>query len=158
LFNINSNIIPNISPIYIINKVNELCDKIKSYYKEEISSDLLIMMVKFYLLSKRCIFEYKLSEDAFTYIIEKINNKIMNAFVEPGEMVGPIAAQSIGEPSTQMTLNTFHLAGAGAGSVVVTTGVPRLKEIINVSKTMRIPSMSIYLKEEYSEDKDKVQK
>ena len=51
----------------------------------------------------------------------------MKSVVQPGENVGTIAAQAIGEPSTQMTLNTFHLAGHGAANM--TLGVPRLKEI-----------------------------
>ena len=59
-------------------------------------------------------------------------------------MVGSIAAQSIGEPATQMTLNTFHLAGVSAANV--TLGVPRLKEVINVAKNLKTPSMMIYLK------------
>ena len=60
--------------------------------------------------------------------------------VRPGEMVGNIAAQSIGEPATQMTLNTFHFAGVSAKNV--TLGVPRLKEVINVAKTLKTPSMT----------------
>lgn len=60
----------------------------------------------------------------------------------PGEMVGIIAAQSLGQPITQMTLNTFH--SAGCGSMNVTLGVPRLKEIINVSKSIKSPSMTLY--------------
>jgi DNA-directed RNA polymerase II subunit RPB1 len=58
-------------------------------------------------------------------------------------MVGSIGAQSMGEPATQMTLNTFHFAGVSAKNV--TLGVPRLKEIINVAKNIKTPSMKIYL-------------
>ena len=65
--------------------------------------------------------------------------------VAPGEMVGIIAAQSLGQPITQMTLNTFHAAGISAMNV--TLGVPRLKEIINVSKNIKSPSMTIFPKE-----------
>ena len=54
--------------------------------------------------------------------------KYMKSLVHAGENVGTIAAQSVGEPSTQMTLNTFHLAGHGAGNM--TLGIPRLKEIL----------------------------
>ena len=54
-------------------------------------------------------------------------------------MVGMIAAQSIGEPTTQMTLNTFHFAGVSAKSNV-TRGIPRLKELIHVSKNIKSPS------------------
>lgn len=65
--------------------------------------------------------------------------------VPPGEMCGVLAAQSIGEPITQMTLNTFHFAGVSAKNV--TLGVPRVKEIINVAKNVRTPSLTIYLQE-----------
>jgi DNA-directed RNA polymerase I subunit RPA1 len=71
----------------------------------------------------------------------------------PGEAVGSIAAQSVGEPSTQMTLNTFHLAGAGAN---VTLGIPRLREIImTASRELKTPTMSAPLHEHVS-DKDAV--
>lgn len=60
-------------------------------------------------------------------------------------MCGVLAAQSIGEPITQMTLNTFHFAGVSAKNV--TLGVPRVKEIINVAKNVRTPSLTIYLQE-----------
>jgi DNA-directed RNA polymerase II subunit RPB1 len=64
------------------------------------------------------------------------------AKVAPGEMVGIIAAQSLGQPITQMTLNTFH--AAGISTMNVTLGVPRLKEIINVSKSIKSPSMTVF--------------
>ena len=54
--------------------------------------------------------------------------KYMKNLAEPGEAVGPLAAQSVGEPSTQMTLNTFHLAGHGGANV--TLGIPRLRELL----------------------------
>ena len=64
--------------------------------------------------------------------------------MEPGEAVGLLAAQSIGEPSTQMTLNTFHFAGFGAKNV--TLGIPRLREIImTASQRIKTPTMSIKL-------------
>ena len=70
--------------------------------------------------------------------------KYMRALVEPGEAVGLLAAQSIGEPSTQMTLNTFHFAGFGAKNV--TLGIPRLREIImTASQRIKTPMMSIKL-------------
>lgn len=58
-------------------------------------------------------------------------------------MVGAIAAQSIGEPATQMTLNTFHFAGVSSKNV--TLGVPRLKEIINIAKEVKTPSCTVHL-------------
>jgi DNA-directed RNA polymerase I subunit RPA1 len=68
--------------------------------------------------------------------------KYLRSLVDPGEAVGVLAAQSIGEPSTQMTLNTFHLAGFGAGNV--TLGVPRLREIIMVaSRSIKTPMVTM---------------
>ena len=65
--------------------------------------------------------------------------------VDPGEAVGVLAAQSIGEPSTQMTLNTFHLAGHGA--VNVTLGIPRLREILmTASADLKTPTMELPLR------------
>lgn len=54
-----------------------------------------------------------------------------------------MAAQSIGEPATQMTLNTFHFAGVGSKNV--TLGVPRLRELINVAKQVKTPSLTVSL-------------
>jgi DNA-directed RNA polymerase II subunit RPB1 len=65
-------------------------------------------------------------------------------------VVGSIAAHSLGEPATQMTLNTFHFAGVS--SMNVTLGVPRLKEIINVARNIKTPIMSIFLEEEFRKD------
>ncbi|KAK5464617.1 hypothetical protein LTS15_001179 [Exophiala xenobiotica] len=68
--------------------------------------------------------------------------KYMRSIVEPGEAVGVVAAQSVGEPSTQMTLNTFHLAGHSAKNV--TLGIPRLREIImTASPNIMTPTMTL---------------
>ena len=75
--------------------------------------------------------------------------KYLRSLVEPGEAVGIVAGQSVGEPSTQMTLNTFHLAGHSAKNV--TLGIPRLREILmTASKDISTPSMSLYPIEELS--------
>lgn len=68
-------------------------------------------------------------------------------------MVGALAAQSLGEPATQMTLNTFHYAGVSAKNV--TLGVPRLKEIINVSKKPKTPSLTVFLVGQPARDAEK---
>lgn len=71
--------------------------------------------------------------------------KSMNSLAAPGEPVGLLAAQSIGEPSTQMTLNTFHFAGRG--EMNVTLGIPRLREILMMaSANIKTPSMDIPFK------------
>ncbi|KAI9784669.1 MAG: hypothetical protein M1816_000785 [Peltula sp. TS41687] len=76
-----------------------------------------------------------------------LNLKYLKATVEPGEAVGIIAGQSIGEPSTQMTLNTFHLAGHSQKNV--TMGIPRLREIVmSASTNISTPTMTIPLHKE----------
>ena len=97
-----------------------------------------------------------MSQDGFDWIIGEIKSRFDQAIANPGEMIGPIAAQSIGEPATQMTLNTFHFAGVSAKNV--TLGVPRLKEIINVAKNIKTPSMKIYLKKEHRNDQKQATK
>ena len=75
-------------------------------------------------------------------LIDTLYMKVMQAQVEPGEPVGVLAAQSVGEPSTQMTLNTFHFAGRG--EMNVTLGIPRLREILMVASTnIKTPSLTI---------------
>ena len=76
-------------------------------------------------------------------LLGEIESKFNQAQSTPGEMVGAMAAQSIGEPATQMTLNTFHFAGVSSKNV--TLGVPRLKEIINISKKPKAPSLTVFL-------------
>lgn len=76
-------------------------------------------------------------------------NKCTSSYVEPGEAVGAIGAQSISEPGTQMTLKTFHFSGIS--SMNVTLGVPRLKEIINASKMISTPIITVKLEREDSE-------
>ncbi|KAI7821035.1 hypothetical protein BC939DRAFT_504581 [Gamsiella multidivaricata] len=71
--------------------------------------------------------------------------RYMNSLVEPGEAVGLLAAQGVGEPSTQMTLNTFHFAGFGAKNV--TLGIPRLREIVMTASTkLKTPTMTLNIK------------
>lgn len=84
--------------------------------------------------------------------VEKIlAAKYLRSLVEPGEAVGIVAGQSVGEPSTQMTLNTFHLAGHSAKNV--TLGIPRLREILmTASADISTPSMTLVLNEELTED------
>ncbi|KAI9931950.1 hypothetical protein MW887_009451 [Aspergillus wentii] len=80
-----------------------------------------------------------------------MNMKYLKSVVDPGEAVGIVASQSIGEPSTQMTLNTFHLAGHSAKNV--TLGIPRLREIVmTASAHIMTPTMTLILNEEMSKD------
>lgn len=77
------------------------------------------------------------------HVFEVARSKYRRAYMEPGEAAGAIAAQSIGEPGTQMTLKTFHFAGVA--SMDITLGVPRIKEIINATKNISTPIITAEL-------------
>ena len=83
------------------------------------------------------------TEDRLTDFLNRALRKYQRSKTEPGTAVGAIAAQSIGEPSTQMTLKTFHFAGIASKNV--TMGVPRVKEIINAAKNIKNPTISAQL-------------
>jgi DNA-directed RNA polymerase II subunit RPB1 len=97
----------------------------------------------YYLNPCKIVYEHSFNKDAICFLLEKVVLMYKTSLVNPGEMVGLISAQSIGEPTTQMTLNTFHMAGVASKNV--TLGVPRLKEVINVAKSIKTPSLKIIL-------------
>jgi len=95
----------------------------------------------------------EVSEEELKKVVDLTFRYFLRAQVEPGEAVGTVAAQSIGEPSTQMTLRTFHYAGVK--ELNVTLGLPRLIEIVDARRTPSTPTMTVYLDEEHRHDKEK---
>jgi len=105
---------------------------------------------------EKVIEKYKekgLTVEELEKIIEETINRYEKSLVEPGEAVGTVAAQSIGEPSTQMTLRTFHYAGVREFNV--TLGLPRLIEIVDARKKPGTPIMEIPLIDEYKYSEEK---
>ena len=102
------------------------------------------------LATKRVLREHRLSKEALDWLAGSIVADFHAAIVHPGEMCGVLAAQSLGEPATQMTLNTFH--NTGIGSKNVTLGVPRLNELLNVAKNIKTPSLTINIKKADDEE------
>ncbi|MEM1760950.1 MAG: DNA-directed RNA polymerase subunit A'', partial [Desulfurococcaceae archaeon] len=96
----------------------------------------------------------KLTAEVVAGIIEEVVRKYHESLIDPGEAVGTITAQSIGEPSTQMTLRVFHYAGVREYNV--TLGLPRLIEIVDARKYPETPIMEIYLNDHVKYDLDKV--
>jgi len=133
----------DLHPIEIINELKDIIKFCQLNGQTNLISELLIWD---YLSPKKLIRDHKINKIAFKHIITSIKSIYTNALIEGGEMIGPIAAQSIGEQSTQMTLNTFHHAGIGSKSSV-TQGVPRLEEILSNTKTLKHNSYEIYLTE-----------
>ncbi|CAI1491869.1 DNA-directed RNA polymerase subunit A'' [Thermococcus nautili] len=97
--------------------------------------------------------KYDLKKAEVEAIIEETVKEYQRALVEPGEAIGTVAAQSIGEPSTQMTLNTFHYAGVA--EINVTLGLPRIIEIVDARKNPSTPIMTVYLDEKHRYDREK---
>jgi len=150
----------DLHPKDVIQKVNALLDRLTVVVGDDVLSieaqnnatTLYRILVRSLLASKRVLKDWRLSDAALTWVIGEVENRFHHSKVAPGEMAGVLAAQSIGEPATQMTLNTFHYAGVSAKNV--TLGVPRLREIINVAKTVKTPSLTVYLQEQVSSDSD----
>ena len=151
--NLNSNSIVDITPL-------EAFDLIEKYYNDLqrypfIKENKLMETLYYYMLNPRDLLVIKrFHKNGLITLLETITLKFKQALVHPGEMVGIIAGQSIGEPTTQLTLNTFHLAGVSSKSNV-TRGVPRIEEILRLTKNPKNPSLTVYLKtlDETQQDK-----
>ncbi len=114
-------------------------------YKDKLTPKM-INSIKEYLKDK------KVSDAKLRKILEQTVAEYVEAKVHAGECVGLVAAESIGEPGTQMTLNTFHFAGVA--EMNITLGLPRIIEILDGRKKITTPMIEIYLKKPYSTGKN----
>jgi DNA-directed RNA polymerase II subunit RPB1 len=142
-----------------VNKIMQTYDDLFDRISLQSYNDGL-WMFKFMLFQhahpKKLINEH-MNETQFQMFVETIEVLFNRAQIEAGDAVGPVAAQSIGEPCTQLTLNTFHLSGVG-GKSTVTRGVPRLQELFHLSKNPKNPSLTIKLIPSLIHDKSSVQR
>ncbi|XP_017011163.1 DNA-directed RNA polymerase II subunit RPB1 [Drosophila takahashii] len=151
IFHINKRLPTDLSPMRVIKGVKGLLERCVivtgndriSKQANENATLLFQCLIRSTLCTKYVSEEFRLSAEAFEWLIGEIETRFQQAQANPGEMVGALAAQSLGEPATQMTLNTFHFAGVSSKNV--TLGVPRLKEIINISKKPKAPSLTVFL-------------
>jgi DNA-directed RNA polymerase II subunit RPB1 len=104
---------------------------------------------------KQLIGKYNLSKEDLDAIVVDVIQTHNRNLINPGDMVGSLAAQSICEPLTQMTLNTFHATGLGS-SVGGMMGIPRVKEIISFTANIKKPTMVVCIKEPYNRDESVV--
>jgi DNA-directed RNA polymerase II subunit RPB1 len=117
-------------------------------------TELFKLAYYYHLTPTRLLSIKRFTQKGITLLCARIRSVYVNSLCHPGEMVGVIAAQSIGEPTTQMTLNTFHFAGV-AGKSNVTRGVPRIEEILSLSENPKAPSTTIHLHPNDERIKDK---
>ena len=136
-------------PTYVDTLSSEVKEIIDTAAKKKI--DLPVSIAE-----KLIRYRKEMSAEKFGELLDRISEDLKKKFIDPHEAVGIIAAQSIGEPGTQMTMRTFHFAGVR--EMNVTLGLPRLIEIVDARRIPSTPSMTVYLKPEFEENEEAVLK
>jgi DNA-directed RNA polymerase II subunit RPB1 len=153
--NITISSLVDITPMEALEMIENCYSNLEKIYYAP-PTELFKTLFYFYLSPKDLLIVKRFNKSALSLLLDTITINYKRAIVSPGEMVGMIAGQSIGEVSTQMTLNTFHFAGVASKSNV-TRGVPRIEEILSLSSDIKNPSLSIYLNPEDETQKEKAQ-
>jgi DNA-directed RNA polymerase II subunit RPB1 len=137
----------DLTPTHVVSAITR-------FVKEFPYNKVFHALLRFYLAPKKAIVVHRLSVALFDELMRDIRFRYIKSLVHAGEMVGALAAQSIGEPTTQLTLNTFHSAGTAKANA--TSGVPRLEEILSASANPKRPGNTVYLNPEFAYDQDAV--
>ena len=151
--NLSGNSLVDITPLECFEKLERYIQILNNIHYSP-PNELFKILYYYYLSPKNLLFVKRFNSSALQLLLDTVVLNYKRGLIAPGEMVGMIAAQSIGEPTTQMTLNTFHFAGVASKSNV-TRGVPRIEEILSLSENPKNPSLTISLKEEDEEDRIK---
>jgi len=138
-------------PLEVLEDLHDLYTDLSKYIG---CSEMLYIMLYGYLGPNEILVKRCLTKTAWKKTILSVKDSFLKSRIEPGDMVGVIAAQSIGEPATQLTLNTFHFAGVGQKSNV-TRGVPRINELLNLTHSPKTQSLTIALHSRMSDDSSK---
>uniref|UniRef100_A0A6C0LVD1 DNA-directed RNA polymerase II subunit RPB1 n=1 Tax=viral metagenome TaxID=1070528 RepID=A0A6C0LVD1_9ZZZZ len=153
--NLSGNSLVDITPLECFQKLERTMETLKNIHFCP-PNELFKTLFFYYLSPKQIICVKRFNAGALQILLDTIVMTYKKSIVAPGEMVGMIAAQSIGEPTTQMTLNTFHFAGVASKSNV-TRGVPRIEEILSLSENPKNPALTISLKDEDELERSKAQ-
>jgi DNA-directed RNA polymerase beta' subunit len=152
---INQNSMVDITPIEAMNMVSDAYRQLENIHYAP-PTLLFKVMYYYYLSPKELLLIKRFNRSALTILLNVIILQYKRSIVAPGEMVGMVSAQSIGEPTTQLTLNTFHSAGIASKSNA-TRGVPRIEEILSLSENPKNPSITVYFKEDDESTPERVQ-
>jgi DNA-directed RNA polymerase II subunit RPB1 len=144
---------PNNTRLYAMTEDDMKNKKSVKYRDDQVAKSAFKYAMMEIFAPRKCIFQYKLSKTQLDEIKKEIINSFNKSIVEPGEMVGIIAAQSLGEPVTQLMLKSFHSSGIG-GKGGTDIGVDTIKEVFSLSKNPKAPLMEIYFEKEYRTKKD----
>ena len=128
----------DLTPAYVVQELTKFCA-----HSWIAHNKLFHIMMRYHLAPKKSIIKMRLTKALFDEMLKDIHFRYMKSRVHPGEMVGTLAAQSVGEPTTQLTLNTFHSAGTSKANA--TAGVPRIMELLGASPNPKTPVNTIYL-------------
>ena len=153
--NLNINALVDITPLEAFELIELYFEKL-SNNRYTAPNELFKTLYFYYLSPKELLMVKRFNRKALIVLLNTIETAYHQAIIAPGEMVGMIAAQSVGEPTTQMTLNTFHFAGVASKSNV-TRGVPRIEEILSLSENPKNPSCTVFLKDYDQESQEKAQ-
>ncbi len=126
----------DLTPEHVVGSIGQ-------FIKEFPGNHVMHCLLRFYLAPKKAIVVHRLSQALFDELMRDIRFRYIKSQVHAGEMVGVLAAQSIGEPTTQLTLNTFHSAGTAKANA--TSGVPRINELLDATTNPKRPSNTLYL-------------
>lgn len=152
---INQNSMVDITPLEAMDMISAGFRQLETLYYAQ-PTLLFKVMYYYYLSPKELLLVKRFNRSALSILISVINLQYKRSIVAPGEMVGMVSAQSIGEPTTQLTLNTFHSAGVASKSNA-TRGVPRIEEILALSENPKNPSITVYFKEDDESTPERVQ-
>jgi DNA-directed RNA polymerase II subunit RPB1 len=153
--NLQSSSLVDITPKETLNLIDTYYNKLE-VNDLFVPSELFKIAWYFYLSPKELLMVRRFNKKGIILLLETLIYNYKKSIIHPGAMVGIIAAQSIGEPTTQMTLNTFHFAGVASKSNV-TRGVPRIEEILSLTENPKKPAVTIRLKREDEEFIEKAQ-
>lgn len=152
--NIGKHSLVDITPLQYFQLLEDTLNRMRFHYVQP--TLLFETAFLFYLSPNEILVKNRFNRIAVNHLLSSVELYYKQSIVNPGEMVGLIAAQSIGEPTTQMTLNTFHFAGVSSKSNVL-RGVPRIEEILSLSPSPKNPSVTVALKESDAENSQKAQ-
>jgi len=139
----------DLTPEYVVSELTKLVNEPLMKH-----NTVFHILLRYYLAPKKSIINLRLSKDMFDELLRDIRFRYIKAQVQAGEMVGTLAAQSIGEPTTQLTLNTFHSAGTVKANA--TAGVPRIVELLSATHNPKNPANAVYMDPSISGSQDAV--
>ncbi|BDR91744.1 DNA-directed RNA polymerase subunit A'' [Vulcanisaeta souniana JCM 11219] len=132
----------------------------KSMVSQEELNNVLVQLAK--ILPPRIIDDLRnrltnmeVTREQLASLVRILVNEYYKMLIDPGEAIGIVTAQSVGEPSTQMILRSFHFAGLREFSMAL--GLPRMIELVDARRKPSVPMMMIYLDEEHRKDPNKAQ-